>query len=164
MLLFWLNFSKLCSSPVLEVFRVEFEEGHDFIHVKSLIEVVVKRCAELINRERAKIDSISLTVVYQMGSSIDIVPLDAIFEILEQKARIDRRELLHSIPSQLLDQLIGDFMLTRQHSILKQSCVKLCGLLNPVGFHLLKDEPEMTQICDRLTERLRKKRMANVNL
>ena len=125
---------------------------------------MVERCTEFVDWERAKINPIPLAVVDQMCCAIDIVPLDAIFEILEQKARIDRRELLLSIPSQFLDQLVGDFILTRQHGILKQSCVKLCSLLNPVGFHLLKDVPEMTQICDRLTERLRKKRMANVNL
>ena len=123
MFLCWLNFSKLCSRSVAEVFRVEFEEGHDFVHVESLVEVVVQRCAELVDREGAQTHPVSLAIVDQMRCAIDIVPFNAIFKILAQKARIDRRKLLRSIPSQLLDQLVCDFMLPRQHGILKQSRV-----------------------------------------
>ena len=99
-----------------------------------------------------------------MRGAINIVPLETILKIFEQEARVDGRELLGSIPSQLLDELVGYFWLVCKHGIFEKPRIELHGLLDSVSLHLLKYKPEMAQISDRFTKRFREKSMANVHL
>ena len=68
---------------------VKLEEGHDFVQVEAVVEVVVKGSSEVIDGQVAQTHTVAVAVVDEIGYRVNLVPLNAIQEVFAQKSRID---------------------------------------------------------------------------
>ena len=84
-----LDFAELLSRPILKVLLVELEEGHDFVQVETLVQVVVQSGSEVVDGEVAQAHAVALAEVDEVGSRVDLVPLEAVQVVFAQEARID---------------------------------------------------------------------------
>ena len=88
-LLHGLDFAELITCSVLEVLLVKLEEGHDFVQVEAVVEVVVQGSSEVIDGQVAQTHTVAIAVVDEISCRVNLVPLNAVQEVFAQKSRID---------------------------------------------------------------------------
>ena len=68
---------------------VELEEGHDFVQVEAVVEVVVRGSSEVIDGQVAQTHTVTIAVVDEISCRVNLVPLNAVQEVFAQEPRID---------------------------------------------------------------------------